>query len=74
LRTADNEEFPKNKEDKYFIYFTAKIKSELALWKFVKEQPELEVATSKLLESNSSDIRASQTPFQFGQVMSLAHT
>jgi hypothetical protein len=29
--TADDEEFPKNKEGKYFIYFTAKIKSERSL-------------------------------------------
>jgi hypothetical protein len=28
---VDDEESEKNKENKYFIYFTAKIKSELAL-------------------------------------------
>jgi hypothetical protein len=67
--TADDEEFPKNKEGKYFIYFTAKIKSERSLWEFVKEHSELKVATSKLFEPNSSNIRVSPTPFQSCQVM-----
>jgi hypothetical protein len=44
------------KTSKYFIYFTAKIKSNLALWEFVKEHSKLEVATSKLLGPNFSDI------------------
>jgi hypothetical protein len=71
--TADDEEFPKNKEGKYFIYSIAKIKPERSLWEFVKDHPELEVATSKLFEPNSSDIRVSQTPFQFCEVMPSAY-
>ena len=38
---AVDEEFEENKEDKYLIYFTVKIKSELTLWEFVKEHPKL---------------------------------
>ena len=38
---AVDEESEENKEDKYLIYFTAKIKSELTLWEFVKEHPKL---------------------------------
>ncbi|KAF8898047.1 hypothetical protein CPB84DRAFT_1781251 [Gymnopilus junonius] len=41
----NEEEFLKNQEDKYYIYFTAKIKAEKALWEFAAEHPEISVAT-----------------------------
>ncbi|KDR73145.1 hypothetical protein GALMADRAFT_228280 [Galerina marginata CBS 339.88] len=42
---ADDEEYEKNKEDKYYVYFTAKIKAEKAVWDFAAQHPELNVAT-----------------------------
>jgi hypothetical protein len=76
--TVDDEEFDENKEDKYFIYFTVKIKSEdseLALWELVKGQPEFKVAFNKLPKPKPYGHRVSQPSFiQFCQVMSSAHT
>ncbi|KAH9475832.1 Putative uncharacterized oxidoreductase [Psilocybe cubensis] len=42
---VDDQELEKNKDEKYYVYFTAKIKAERALWAFASEHPELEVAT-----------------------------
>ena len=45
----DEKEFLKNQGDKYYVYFTAKIKAEQALWEFAADHPHINVATSKLL-------------------------
>lgn len=45
----NEEEFLKNQEDKYYVYFTAKIKAEKSLWEFAAEHPEIGVATGKFV-------------------------
>ncbi|KAH9477015.1 Putative uncharacterized oxidoreductase [Psilocybe cubensis] len=42
---SEDTELEKNKEDKFYTYFDAKLKAEKALWAFAAEHPELEVAT-----------------------------
>jgi len=42
---TNEEEFEKNKEDKYYVYFSAKIKAEKALWDFASQHPDLKIAT-----------------------------
>lgn len=44
---CSQEEFEQNKDNQYYVYFTAKMKAEHALWDFAAEHPELEVATSE---------------------------
>ena len=44
---TDDAEFEQQKDNKFYVYFTAKIKAETALWDFAHAHPELEVATSQ---------------------------
>jgi len=44
---TDEEEYEKNKGDKYYVYFTAKIKAERALWDFAAQHSDINIVTSK---------------------------
>ncbi|KAF8186246.1 hypothetical protein BJ912DRAFT_467506 [Pholiota molesta] len=43
--TTTDEEFEQQKDNKYYVYFAAKLKAELALFDFAEEHPEIQVAT-----------------------------
>lgn len=55
---ADDAEFEQQRDNKFYVYFTAKIKAETALWDFARAHPDLEVATSQSCFSPRSSFRS----------------
>lgn len=47
--TTTDEEFEQQKDNKFYVYFAAKLKAELALFDFAEEHPEIQVATGQYL-------------------------
>ncbi|KAF9479207.1 NAD(P)-binding protein [Pholiota conissans] len=43
--TTSDEEFEQQRDNKFYVYFAAKLKAELALWEFAEQHPDLQVAT-----------------------------